>query len=104
VKNDLRAQGRISDTIGRSQERRVTEEVIARQPPETQAIIRVLLAKIAELEARLNKWFFRGFRGSSIGVWETVGASETISRHPCRGFRGILPRRFGALVLIPERK
>lgn len=31
------------------------EEVIARQPPEAQAIIRTLLAKIAELEARLNK-------------------------------------------------
>jgi len=33
----------------------VTQEVIARQPPESQAIIRLLLAKIAELEARLNK-------------------------------------------------
>jgi transposase len=29
----------------------VTEEIIARQPPEAQAIIRLLLAKIAELEA-----------------------------------------------------
>jgi transposase len=29
--------------------------MIARQPPEAQAIIRLLLAKIAELEARLNK-------------------------------------------------
>ena len=38
-----------------SQESLVTEDLIARQPPETQAIIRMLLAKIAELEARLNK-------------------------------------------------
>lgn len=33
----------------------LTEELISRQPPEAQAIIRLLLAKIAELEARLNK-------------------------------------------------
>ena len=33
----------------------ITEELIARQPPEAQAIIRALLAKLAELEARLNK-------------------------------------------------
>lgn len=33
----------------------VPEELIARQSPEAQAIIRLLLAKIAELEARLNK-------------------------------------------------
>ena len=40
----------------------ITDELIARQPPEAQAIIRVLLAhiaaqdrRIAELEARLNK-------------------------------------------------
>ena len=33
----------------------VTEELIARQPPEAQAIIRALLAKIEELEARINK-------------------------------------------------
>src|SRR6266702_8761941 len=33
----------------------ITEELIARQPPEAQAIIRFLLAKIAELEARLGK-------------------------------------------------
>lgn len=38
-----------------SQEPLVTEELIARQPPESQAIIRLLLAKIAELEARLGK-------------------------------------------------
>jgi transposase len=35
--------------------REITEELIARQPPEAQAIIRVLLARIGELEARLNK-------------------------------------------------
>ena len=33
----------------------VTEELIARQPPEAQVIIRLLLAKIAELEARVNR-------------------------------------------------
>jgi transposase len=38
-----------------SQEPLVTEELIARQSPEAQAIIRLLLAKIAELEARLNR-------------------------------------------------
>lgn len=38
-----------------SREPFVSEELLARQPPEAQAIIRVLLAKLAELEARLNK-------------------------------------------------
>jgi transposase len=33
----------------------VTEELIARQPPEAQAIIRLLLARIAELEAELEE-------------------------------------------------
>jgi transposase len=33
----------------------ITEELIARQPPEAQAIIRVLLAKIQELEDRLRQ-------------------------------------------------
>jgi transposase len=33
----------------------ITEELIGRQPAESQAIIRLLLAKIAELEARLNQ-------------------------------------------------
>ena len=33
----------------------ITEEVIARQPPEAQAIIRLLLAKIAKLESRLEQ-------------------------------------------------
>lgn len=38
-----------------SQELSVTEELIARQTPEAQAVIRLLLARIAELEARLGK-------------------------------------------------
>ena len=33
----------------------ITEELIGRQSPEAQAIIRMLLAKIQELEERLNK-------------------------------------------------
>ena len=33
----------------------ITEDLIARQPPEAQAIIRILLAKIDELEARLKQ-------------------------------------------------
>jgi transposase len=38
-----------------SQEPLVMEDLIARQSPESQAIIRLLLARISELEARLNK-------------------------------------------------
>jgi transposase len=38
-----------------SQKPLISEDLICRQPPEAQAIIRTLLAKIAELEARLNK-------------------------------------------------
>jgi transposase len=33
----------------------ITEELIARQPPEAQAIIRALLAKIRELQERFNQ-------------------------------------------------
>jgi len=33
----------------------ITEEIIARQPPEAQAIIRLLLARIAELESRIEE-------------------------------------------------
>ena len=33
----------------------ITEEIITRQPPEAQAIIRLLLAKIAELEGRVEE-------------------------------------------------
>jgi transposase len=43
----------LGDKEGMSRE--ITEDLIARQTPEAQAIIRLLLAKIAELEARLNK-------------------------------------------------
>ena len=35
--------------------REITEDLIARQPPEAQAIIRLLLDRLAELEARLGK-------------------------------------------------
>lgn len=33
----------------------ITEEIIARQPPEAQAIIRLLLARCAELEATVAR-------------------------------------------------
>jgi len=33
----------------------ITEEIVARQPPEAQAIIRLLLARISELEARIEE-------------------------------------------------
>ena len=33
----------------------ITEELIARQPPEAQTIIRALLARLEELESKLNK-------------------------------------------------
>ena len=33
----------------------ITEDIIARQPPEAQAIIRLLLAEIAKLEARIEQ-------------------------------------------------
>ena len=33
----------------------ITEEIIARQPPEAQAIIRLLLAEIARLETRIEE-------------------------------------------------
>jgi len=33
----------------------VTEEIIARQPPEARAIIRALLAEIGELKARIEE-------------------------------------------------
>jgi len=41
--------------MGMSQEPLVTEELISRQTPEAQAIIRALLAKLNELEARIKK-------------------------------------------------
>jgi hypothetical protein len=39
---------------------RITEEIIARQPPEARAIIRALLAEIAELRARVEELERRG--------------------------------------------
>jgi hypothetical protein len=33
----------------------ITEKIIARQPPEAQVIIRLLLARVAELEARIEE-------------------------------------------------
>jgi transposase len=46
-------QLRVSDNGSMALE--ITEELIARQSPEAQAIIRALLARLAELEARLNQ-------------------------------------------------
>jgi transposase len=43
----------IGDNPGMSLD--ITEELIARQPPEAQAIIRLLLARLRDLEARLNQ-------------------------------------------------
>jgi transposase len=45
--------GDLSDIRDMLLEPLVTAELIARQPPEAQAIIRLLLARIRELEARL---------------------------------------------------
>lgn len=39
---------------------KITEEIIARQPPEAQAIIRALLAEIVELRARIEELERRG--------------------------------------------
>ena len=44
---------RVSDNCSMALE--ITDELIARQSPEAQAIIRALLARLAELEARLNQ-------------------------------------------------
>src|SRR3990170_498425 len=50
---DLDTEGIFGDTSGMSLG--ITEEIIARQPPEAQAIIRLLSAKIATLEAELEE-------------------------------------------------
>lgn len=55
--------GRLGDNLGMSLE--ITEELIARQPPEAQAMIRMLLARLIELEAKLG--VFSGHR-SLIGM------------------------------------
>jgi hypothetical protein len=44
--------GVVGEMWGMSQGPRVAEEVIARQTPEAQAMIRALVARISELEAR----------------------------------------------------
>ena len=53
VEIDLALEAEFSDILGMSLE--ITEELIGRQPLESQAINRVLLAKIQERESRLNK-------------------------------------------------
>ena len=45
--------GEICDIRGMSPEPLISEDVIARQPPEAQAIIRILLAKIVQLEGEI---------------------------------------------------
>jgi hypothetical protein len=52
----------------------ITEEIIARQPPEAQAIIRLLLAEIAKLEARVKE-LEGGCSGDSIhnSHWDKRG-------------------------------
>lgn len=43
------------DVVAGTKPLEITEELIARQPPEAQAIIRILLARLAELEMKLGK-------------------------------------------------
>src|SRR5262245_19685553 len=86
---------------------KVTEELITRQPPEAQAIIRALLAKIQELQDQLNQ----SPRNSSavrsgqptapqllwLRGWEGGGAVHGWSAHP----RAV--RYTGRCVLRAER-
>lgn len=53
--NSKRLEKEVEELKERAAEREITEELIARQTPEAQAIIHALLARIAELEAKLNK-------------------------------------------------
>ena len=55
----------------------VTEELIARQPPEAQAIIRALLAKMAEMEAEL-----RELRGQVKGKTPQNSSLPPSTQHP----------------------
>ena len=55
----------------------VTEELIARQPPEAQAIIRALLAKIRELQDRLNQSPRRELRSHQTQCTAAVSATMT---------------------------
>ena len=57
----------------------ITEEIIARQPPEAQAIIRALLAEIAELRARIEE-LERQAKGKTPEVWiEAQRQNATLS-------------------------
>ena len=66
----------------------ITEEMIARQPAEAQAIIRVLLAKLAELEAEVkalkktprNSSLPRGPAASACEACFAAGKVETAAR------------------------
>src|SRR5262245_18876465 len=62
----------------------VTEELIARQPPEAQAIIRALLAKIQELQDRLN--------GSTRNSSLPPGTEHPHAKPPRRRRRATRPR------------
>jgi transposase len=55
----------------------VTEDVIARQPPEAQAIIRALLARIAEMEAELGE-----LRGQVKGKTPQNSSLPPSTQHP----------------------
>ena len=55
----------------------ITEEVIARQPPEAQAIIRALMAKMAEMEAEL-----RELRGQVKGKTPQNSSLPPSTQHP----------------------
>ena len=55
----------------------VTEELIARQPPEAQAIIRALLAKITEMEAELGE-----LRGQVKGKTPQNSSLPPSTQHP----------------------
>jgi hypothetical protein len=57
----------------------ITEELIAGQPPEAQAIIRLLWANIAKLEAELQDLRRAGAPASGIGlkwVWHSTPVTE----------------------------
>jgi transposase len=55
----------------------VTEETIARQPPEAQAMIRVLLAKIAQMQAELDE-----LRGQAKGKTPQNSSLPPSTQHP----------------------
>ena len=55
----------------------ITEELIARQPPEAQAVIRALMARIAEMEAEL-----RELRGQVKGKTPQNSSLPPSTQHP----------------------